>query len=219
MTLNPSSEALVRDIARTVGDQRVLSAIAEVPRNRFVPPELRSQAWENRPLPIAEGQMISQPLVVAHMCELLELRGSETVLDVGTGSGYHAAVLARLAARVISIERHASLSKGAREALEAAGVHNVSLVVGDGAEGYPSAAPYDAINVAAASDQIPPALCEQLADGGRLVLPMDGKVQRLVLVRRRGERFEREEHEEVKFVPLVPDPEAAAMRTIVDLVE
>src|SRR6185436_2016533 len=144
---------------------------------------LRAHAWENTSLPIEEGQTISQPVVVARMCELLELDGSETVLDVGTGSGYHAAVLARLARRVVSIERHAPLSALAAERLRAAGVDGVELVVGDGTLGFPPAAPYGAINVAAAARRIPAPLAEQLADGGRLVMPSRG---RLVRLRRSG---------------------------------
>ena len=169
-----------------------------------MPERLRRHAWDNTSLPIAEGQTISQPYVVARMCELLELGGDETVLDVGTGSGYHAAVLARLAARVISIERHASLSRTARTALDAAGVENVELVYGDGSLGHPDDAPYEAINVAAASGRgVPPALAEQLDDGGRMVLPSNGRTQRLVLVRRDGERLEQVRYDPVRFVPLV----------------
>jgi len=196
--------ALMDHLSRQIRDQRVLRAMAAVPRDVFVPEDVRELAWENGALPIGEGQTISQPTVVARMCELLELRGDETVLDVGTGSGYHAAVLARLAARVVSIELHASLSRRAREALDAAGVADVTLVTGDGSRGYPDAAPYDAINVAAASAHgVPPALLEQLADGGRIVIPSDGGGQRLLVVRRRGGRLEYEDHDPVRFVPLV----------------
>jgi len=123
---------LIQTLRRHVADERVLAAIGEVPRDRFVPRELLEDAWENVPLPIGAGQTISQPLVVARMCELLELGGGETVLDVGTGSGYHAAVLARLARHVYSIEVHAALSRQAAENLQSAGVGNVTLVVGNG---------------------------------------------------------------------------------------
>jgi protein-L-isoaspartate(D-aspartate) O-methyltransferase len=202
--------ALIDELDRGVRDRRVLEAIAAVPRDAFVPEHLRRRAWENAALPIGEGQTISQPYVVARMCELLELRGHETVLDVGTGSGYHAAVLARLAAHVVSIERHASLSRRAREALAAAEVRNVTLVTGDGSRGHPDRAPYEAINVAAGSAQgVPPALAEQLADGGRMVLPSDGAQQRLLLVRRDRGGLRCEEHEPVRFVPLVTDGSAA----------
>ena len=195
---------LIDEVARGVHDPRVLAALAAVPRDLFVPEDLHALAWENAALPIGEGQTISQPYVVARMCELLELRGDETVLDVGTGSGYHAAVLARLAARVVSIERLASLSQQARKALDAAGIRNVKLVVGDGSDGYPEEAPYDAINVGAGSAHgVPPPLAEQLADGGRMVLPIDGGSQRLLVVRRRGGEFECEQHDPVRFVPLV----------------
>jgi protein-L-isoaspartate(D-aspartate) O-methyltransferase len=194
---------LIGQLARRIRDERVLAAIAAVPRDVFVPADLRAEAWENTSLPIDAGQTISQPYVVARMCELLALRGDETVLDVGTGSGYHAAVLARLAARVVSIERHASLSHAAADALAEAGAGNVELVVGDGSLGYPAAAPYDAINVAAGSARgIPRALTDQLADGGRLVIP-SGVAQRLTLVRRRGDKLDQERHDPVRFVPLV----------------
>ncbi len=197
-------ERLIEELSPQIADRRVLAALAAVPRDVFVPASVRGEAWANTSLPIGHGQTISQPTVVARMCELLELDGSETVLDVGTGSGYHAAVLARLAARVISIERHAALSRAAAEALEEAGVRNVELVVGDGSRGHPDAAPYDAINVAAGSRHgVPAALVEQLADGGRLVLPLDGGSQRLTLVRRRGGALEQEQHDPVRFVPLV----------------
>jgi protein-L-isoaspartate(D-aspartate) O-methyltransferase len=197
-------DALVSELARHVRDERVLAAIAAVPRDRFVPPELARRAWDNESLPIAEGQTISQPLVVARMCELLGLTGDENVLDVGTGSGYHAAVLAQLARHVVSIERHAALSATAAANLSAAGVTGVDLVVGDGSLGHPPAAPYDAINVAAASAEgVPPALSQQLAPGGRLVLPEDGRDQRLVLIRRHAGGTSREAFERVRFVPLV----------------
>jgi protein-L-isoaspartate(D-aspartate) O-methyltransferase len=198
-----SRERLVDELAAGVRDRRVLAAIAAVPRDVFVPEDLRHHAWANTSLPIGEGQTISQPYVVARMCEMLELTGDETVLDVGTGSGYHAAVLARLAARVISIERIEALSEQARVALAAAGVENVELVTGDGTLGHPPAAPYDAINVAAAAGGVPPALAEQLADGGRMVIPSNGGAQRLLLVRRHGEELELVPHDPVRFVPLV----------------
>ena len=200
----PAPERLMSVLRRHVADQRVLEALATVPRNRFVPPDLQAEAWENIPLPIGAGQTISQPLVVARMCELLELRGSETVLDVGTGSGYHAALLARLARRVYSIEMHESLSRQAAENLRAAGVENVTLVVGDGSRGLPEHAPYEAINVAAAAGgAIPTALAEQLAPGGRLVAPIEDGEQRLVVARRTEGGVALTELERVRFVPLV----------------
>jgi protein-L-isoaspartate(D-aspartate) O-methyltransferase len=199
-----ASERLVRSLRRHVIDARVLAAVAAVPRDRFVPPDLQSEAWENIPLPIGAGQTISQPLVVARMCEMLELTGAETVLDVGTGSGYHAALLARLARHVYSIEVHESLSRQAGANLRATGVMNVTLVVGDGSRGLPEHAPYDAINVAAAAGGgIPPALIEQLAPGGRLVAPVENGEQRLVVARRTEAGVEVAEFERVRFVPLV----------------
>jgi protein-L-isoaspartate(D-aspartate) O-methyltransferase len=199
----PAPERLMAVLRRHVADERVLAAIAEVPRERFVPEQLREEAWENVPLPIGSGQTISQPLVVARMCELLELEGDETVLDVGTGSGYHAALLARLARHVYSIEVHESLSRLAADSLRAAGVNNVTLVVGDGSLGLPEHAPYDAINVAAAAGgRIPPALADQLAPGGRLVAPVEDGEQRLVVARRTGAEVHLTELERVRFVPL-----------------
>lgn len=195
---------LAEDLAAAgVRDDRVLTAVAEVPRDLFVPRRLRRAAWQNAPLPIGEGQTISQPLVVARMCELLELSGDEHVLDVGTGSGYHAALLSRLARHVWSIESRPELSRQADANLCAAGMENVTLVVGDGAQGHPEAAPYDAINVAAAAPGSPPApLEEQLAPGGRLLAPVDGGEQQLVLARRTEDGIERRALDAVRFVPL-----------------
>src|SRR4051794_29163579 len=144
-------ERLLAELRRHVRDERVLAAVRDVPRDRFVPAALRREAWDNAPLPIGSGQTISQPLVVARMCELLELRGDETVLDVGTGSGWHAGVLSRLAARVWSIEVHAELAAAAAATLAACGIDNVEVLVGDGGRGLPEQAPFEAINVAAAA--------------------------------------------------------------------
>jgi protein-L-isoaspartate(D-aspartate) O-methyltransferase len=201
-------ERLLSELRLHVDDPRVLTAIREVPRDRFVPARRLEQAWDNVALPIGSGQTISQPLVVARMCELLELRGDERVLDVGTGSGYHAAVLARLVAHVWSVEVLPDLAERAAKTLAAAGADNVTLLVGDGSLGHAAAAPYDAINVAAAMAAVPPALPAQLAEGGRLVGPVDGGDQRLVLLRRgAGGELRREQHERVRFVPLVSEPE------------
>jgi protein-L-isoaspartate(D-aspartate) O-methyltransferase len=195
--------ALLEQLRLHVSDKRVLQAMRDVPRERFVPEPLVAEAWDNVPLPIGAGQTISQPLVVARMCELLKLKGRERVLDVGTGSGYHAAVLAGLAAHVWSIERHAALSEQAARNLEAAGVENVTLVVGDGAHGLPERAPFDAINVAAAAGGVPPALEDQLALGARLVIPLEEGEQRLVVIRRTKRGLERTGLERVRFVPLI----------------
>jgi protein-L-isoaspartate(D-aspartate) O-methyltransferase len=196
-------DTLVRHLRRTVADERVLGAIARVPRDAFVPPELAERAWANEALPIGHGATISQPLVVAHMCALLDVGPGDRVLDVGTGSGYHAAVLRTLGAAVVSIERDERLSALARENLERAGVHGVELLVGDGTLGAPAHAPFDAINVAAsAKAAVPPALTEQLAPGGRLVLPVG---EQLVLVARdaHGRLGAPHAHGAVRFVPLV----------------
>ncbi|HWT93791.1 MAG TPA: protein-L-isoaspartate(D-aspartate) O-methyltransferase, partial [Solirubrobacteraceae bacterium] len=200
-----SMEALLAQLRGGVVDERVLAALAAVPRDRFVPPELQGRAWEDVALPIAGGQTISQPRVVAHMAELLQVRRGDRVLDIGTGSGYHAAVLAALGARVWSIERDPALSAGAARALAAAGVDEnaVELLVGDGTLGHPAAAPYDGINVAAAaSKRVPRALLDQLAPGGRMVLPVG---ERLVLVRRGadGQLHPPSVHGAVRFVPLI----------------
>src|SRR4051794_14544557 len=196
--------ALMASLRRVLDDDRVLAAMSRVPRERFVPRALRDRAYENAPLPIGGGQTISQPLVVARMCQLLDVRPGERVLDGGTGSGWHAALLAELGGEGVSIERDGALAAVAARTLEAAGVRGVELCVGDGFRGLPERAPYDAINVAAAA---PPAAIDvlegQLADGGRLVAPLADGDQRLVLTRRDGARVERRSLEPVRFVPLV----------------
>jgi protein-L-isoaspartate(D-aspartate) O-methyltransferase len=198
---------LIEELREAIGDERVLDALRTVPRDAFVPRGLRERAWENVALPIGEGQTISQPLVVARMAELLRVAPGDRVLDVGTGSGYHAAVLARLAAHVWTIERHRALSEQAAAHLRRAGVENVTLLVGDGSRGLPEEAPFDAINVAAAAwPEIPPALERQLAPGGRLVAPVGASGQQLVLVERSaGEAAEltRTTLDPVRFVPLI----------------
>ena len=199
-------ESLIAELQLYVADERVLEAIAAVPRERFVSWSMRERAYENRALGIGCGQTISQPLVVARMTELLALRPTDRVLDVGTGSGYHAAVLARLAGHVWSIERHARLSARAARNLEAAHVENVTLVIGDGTRGLPEEAPFDAINVAAAGTAAALAELEgQLGPDGRLVAPVTEPLQRLEVVQRTEAGFERTLFEEVRFVPLVSD--------------
>ncbi|UUY02379.1 protein-L-isoaspartate(D-aspartate) O-methyltransferase [Svornostia abyssi] len=200
-------ERLLSRLARVIADDRVLAAIAAVPRDAFVPEALQARAWEDCALPIGSGQTISQPFVVARMCELLALRGGERVLDVGTGSGYHAAVLAAMGARVWSIERHAELSREAARALERADVRGVTLLVGDGCAGLPDVAPFDAINVAAAAEHVAELddLRDQLAPGGRLVAPVGGPDQRLVVLRRGASGWSSTDADPVRFVPLVPD--------------
>ncbi len=200
-----SAAAFARDLGRHLRDGRVTAALAAVPRELFVPEALRDRAWRNEALPIGGGQTISQPLLVAGMCEVLGLRGDEHVLDVGTGSGWHAALLSRLAAHVWSIERRPELSAAAARALATAGIENVTLLVGDGGRGHPVAGPYDAINVAAAAPRGALATLEtQLAAGGRLLAPVGGSDgQRLELVRRTPEGLERVTGPAVRFVPLI----------------
>jgi protein-L-isoaspartate(D-aspartate) O-methyltransferase len=202
--MSENGTRLAAELAPYVQDERVLRAIAEVPRELFVPAALRDQAYVNHALGIGCGQTISQPLVVARMTELLALRPDDRVLDIGTGSGYHAAILARLAGHVHSVERHARLARRAAASLAAAGVENVTLSVGDGLEPLPGEEPYDAINVAAATTPaVLPSLEARLAPGGRLVAPVGNGEQRLVLSRRGAARVERTHLEEVRFVPLV----------------
>lgn len=187
-----------------IADDRVLAAIAAIPRERFVPESERARAYENVALPIACGQTISQPLVVGRMLELLALRADDRVLDVGTGSGYHAALLALLAGEVFTIERHPELSQIAASTISSLGLENVHLFVGDGWAGLPGQAPFDAINVAAATgSEAPAALEDQLAPGGRLVAPVGGADQHLTLIRRTPDGLTRQTLEGVRFVPLV----------------
>ena len=197
-------EELLDSLRSSVADERVRAAVAAVPRELFVAPSLEQFAYADRPLPIGGGQTISQPTLVAHMCERLELSAGDVVLDVGSGSGYHAAVLSRLCHHVYGIELEPALAEGAVRSLQLAGIDNVTIVAGDGAAGLPEHAPYDAINVAAAAaGDVPPALVEQLAAGGRLIAPVareDG--EHLVLLRRGPGEIERTLLNAVRFVPL-----------------
>jgi protein-L-isoaspartate(D-aspartate) O-methyltransferase len=187
--------------ARGIEDERVLTAMNEVPREEFLPEDVRDAAYADGALPIGEGQTMSQPWIVAAMAEQLELDGDEKVLDVGTGSGYAAAVLSRLCAHVVTIERHASLTEAARAALARVGYRNVELRVGDGTQGVPDRAPYDGISVAAtALDKPPPALLDQLAPHAPLVIPLRRR-GREHLVRIRDGR--EEVSVPVRFVPLI----------------
>jgi protein-L-isoaspartate(D-aspartate) O-methyltransferase len=191
---------------RGIADERVLSAIGRVRRELFVPEGLRSHAYDDGALPIGHGQTISQPFVVATICALLGLEGHERVLDVGTGSGYQAAVLAELAAEVVTIERVPALAEQARERLLEAGYPNVEVRVGDGSLGVPERAPFDAIAVAAAAPSVPRALYEQLSDRGRLVLPRGSRRgQDLVLVLRTPDGPAERRSISCRFVPLVGD--------------
>lgn len=187
-----------------IRDLGVLHAIATVPRHRFVPDALRHRAYEDVPLPIGAGQTISQPYVHARSLELLRLKGSDRVLEVGAGSGYQTALLAALASTVLAVERVPALAQAGRDALEAAGVKNATVVVGDGTLGWRAYAPFDAIVVSAASPSIPKPLIEQLADGGRLVVPLgDQESQVLTLVEKTGEEIRTFRATGVRFVPLL----------------
>ena len=189
-------------MSRGVRDPRVLAAMRSVPRHELVPASLRDDAYDDRPLPIGRGQTISQPYIVALMSELAELRGEENVLEVGTGSGYQAAVLAELAARVYTIELVEPLLREAASTLLRLAYRNVVPRFGDGRYGWKEVAPFEAILVTAAPPRIPEALLAQLADGGRLVVPVGEEVQTLRLVRRRGATFEQRDVAAVRFVPL-----------------
>jgi protein-L-isoaspartate(D-aspartate) O-methyltransferase len=190
--------------SRGIVDERVLAAMGKVPREQFVAERYRGRAYADSALPIGEGQTISQPWIVAAICQALELRGGERVLEVGTGSGYSAAVLARLAAETIGIERHESLAAGARRALESLGVANVEVLVGDGSRGLPERAPFEAIAVHATAPAPPLKLLGQLTDGGRLVVPIAAEGADLLTVfRRRGDELFSESIGPCRFVPLI----------------
>lgn len=189
---------------RGIADERVLAAMEAVPREAFVPESVRNQAYADSALPIGEEQTISQPWIVAAICQALRLSGSELVLEVGTGSGYSAAVLARLAAHVVSAERHPGLSRRAAATLEALGTRNAELLVGDGSLGVPERAPFDAIAVHATAPAAPPALLDQLTENGRLVVPIAGEeADALTVLHREGEQVEREVIGPCRFVPLI----------------
>jgi protein-L-isoaspartate(D-aspartate) O-methyltransferase len=199
--------ALARELRPVVADERVLAAIAAVPRERFVPAEQREHAYENIALPIGDGQTISQPLVVARMLEVLELSPTDRVLDVGTGSGYHAALLAELTREVISIERLPTLSRLAATTLAHLGYTRVTCLVADGWQGVPQLGRFDAINVAAAFGTLPGELLKQLRPGGRMVAPVGENRQHLTRITRTASgAVHQETLEAVRFVPLVrPD--------------
>ena len=189
---------------RGIRDERVLEAMREVPRELFVPENQRRRAYADSALPIGSGQTISQPWIVAAICQALELSGTERVLEIGTGSGYSAAVLARLAAEVLTIERHAELAKEAGERLRELGVTNVEVVVGDGSRGLPDRAPFEAIAVHATAPGPPMSLLEQLAPGGRLVVPIASRgADMLTLYRRRDGEVVTEVIGPCRFVPLI----------------
>lgn len=197
---------------RGIHDENVLSAMQTVPREAFVPPERAAAAYQDSPLPIGEGQTISQPYIVALMLQEAAIRPDDTVLDIGTGSGYAAAVMSRMARQVFTIERHAALAEAAERRFRALRYENIVTRTGDGTRGWPEAGPFAAILVAAAAQAVPAALAGQLAVGGRLIIPLEeAGGQRLLRITRTGEaRFEQEDLAGVIFVPLVAEPEGPA---------
>ncbi|MBW7996499.1 MAG: protein-L-isoaspartate(D-aspartate) O-methyltransferase [Candidatus Glassbacteria bacterium] len=199
------SEKLVESLAAGgIEDSRVLDAFAAVSRHLFVPEALKGNAYSNTSLPIGEGQMISQPLTVARMLQLLRLEGGERVLEVGTGSGFQAALLARLCEQVFTVERIENLGRRARRVLDSLGIYNVNVRIGDGTMGWSRYQPYDAIVVAAAGPAPPPVLLAQLAPGGRLVMPEgDSNVATMVLVEKSGDGYRKISGEDCRFVPLI----------------
>lgn len=205
--LAASRQAMLRQLrARGINDQRVLDAMARIPREDFVPDEQRSAAYDDRALPIASDQTISQPYMVALMTQELSLVGIESVLEIGTGSGYQTAVLALLTRQVVTLERISELTESARARLDSLELTNVEFHVADGSVGWPDEAPYDAILVTAGSPRVPPALLDQLAAGGRLVIPVGpGPVVTLQRIVRRGDGFDVTDVCDCSFVPLIGD--------------
>ncbi len=206
----PRKAMVARQVeARGVDDPKVLAAMRKVPRHEFVPEEMKVLAYEDRPLPIGEGQTISQPYIVALMTQALGLKPDDRVLEIGTGSGYQAAVLAELVKEVFTIEIVEPLGRTAAEALKKAGYGNVKTRIGDGYRGWPEAAPFDAIMVTCAPDAVPQPLVDQLAEGGRMIIPVgpQGQAQQLVLLRKRAGVLQRTEVLPVAFVPMTGEAE------------
>ncbi len=189
--------------SRGIKDTNVLEAMEKVPRHVFVPENMRKVAYNDEPLPIGDGQTISQPYIVAYMTEVLQLSIEEKVLEVGTGSGYQAAILAEIAKEVFTVEIIDGLSKNAQEVLQAEGYTNIHFRVGDGSYGWEENAPYDAIMVTAAPPEVPKALQDQLKIGGRMIVPVGDAFQELVLIVREKRRFKKKKLLPVRFVPLV----------------
>jgi protein-L-isoaspartate(D-aspartate) O-methyltransferase len=197
-------EALIAGLRSEISDERVLQAMRRVPREEFVPTDLRRLAYDDRPLPIGHGQTISQPLMVATMTEVLRLRGPEKVLEIGTGSGYQTAILAQLADRVVTVERVPELAESAPERFRRLGYDNIAVHVAGPRLGWPEEAPYDAILVTAGAPRVPRALVEQLAPDGRLVIPVGRRsVQQLLSVTREGDGLRVRRHGQCRFVPLI----------------
>lgn len=192
--------------ARGVSDPRILDVMLRVPRHEFVPEPFRAEAYEDHPLPIGDAQTISQPYVVAVMLESLQLTPTDTVLEIGTGSGYVTALLAELAAQVFSIERHPALASGARIVLARLGYANVEIFTADGTLGLPAHAPFDAILVSAAAPDVPPALLSQLREGGRMIVPVGSfDSQQLLFIRMLNGQAVISQRDPVRFVPLISD--------------
>lgn len=189
--------------ARGVRDEKVLKAMREIPRHVFVPENMRAYAYQDEPLPIGEGQTISQPYIVAYMTEVLRLKGDERALEVGTGSGYQAAMLASIVKEVFTIDIVESLSLSAQKVLSSLGYKNIYFKIGDGTLGWKEHAPYDVIMVTAAPDTVPQALKDQLNIPGRMVIPVGSIFQELVLVIRERKKFKEKKLLPVRFVPLV----------------
>lgn len=188
---------------RGIKDRKVLEAMLKVPRHLFVPEQMKELAYGDEPLPIGEGQTISQPYIVAYMTEALKLTGNERVLEIGTGSGYQTAILAEIVKEVYTVEVIPELSRRAQKVLAELGYNNIKFLIGDGTRGWPEHAPYDAILVSAAPATVPRALVDQLKINGRMIIPVGADFQELVLVRRKKDGWEEERLIGVRFVPLV----------------
>jgi protein-L-isoaspartate(D-aspartate) O-methyltransferase len=191
-------------IARGITNPRILAAMRQIPRHVFIPPPFDQSAYDDNPLPIGNGQTISQPYIVALMTDLLDPEPGDRVLELGTGSGYQTTILATMAKHVVTIERIPAVADLARSNLSRMGIKNVELIVGDGTTGYPARAPYNAILITAATPQIPESLVNQLAEGGRLVAPVGSRdLQELVRICRTGNGIIESRHGSVRFVPLI----------------
>lgn len=188
---------------RGVKNEKVLEAMRKIPRHEFVSQDMKSYAYNDEPLPIGEGQTISQPYIVAYMTEVLQLKGGEKVLEVGTGSGYQAAVLAEIAQQVYTIEITSSLSLKAQETLKKLGYKNIYFKVGDGSEGWKEHAPYDAIMVTAAPGKVPQSLKQQMKISGRMIIPVGATFQELILIIREKKKYKKKKLLPVRFVPLI----------------